>query len=68
MEILGCVNALNGLLSFLRIGSCRNIPIYIVCQRPKRAFIISTIFGQKGQKMKENLCQRPKRAFIISTT
>ena len=39
----------------------------MVCQRPKRAFFIST--KQHGKlKRSENLwCQRPKRAFFIST-
>ena len=37
-----------------------------MCQRPKRAFIIST--QEKGVLAdKTEGCQRPKRAFIIST-
>ena len=38
-----CVNALNGLLSFLRTAALL-LPLFLLmCQRPKRAFIISTI-------------------------
>ena len=37
-----------------------------MCQRPKRAFIIST--EEENTVVAETLeCQRPKRAFIIST-
>ena len=38
-----------------------------VCQRPKRAFFISThrIYGDV--EVKTFVCQRPKRAFFIST-
>ena len=63
---LGCVNTLNGLSSFLLKEGYLNTRTALVCQRPKRAFFISTttlwtvtvIFA---------VCQRPKRAFFIST-
>ena len=38
----------------------------VVCQRPKRAFYISTYQDFSGLRARE-LCQRPKRAFYIST-
>ena len=38
----------------------------LVCQRPKRAFSISTLEVQNG-KAEYLQCQRPKRAFSIST-
>ena len=37
-----------------------------MCQRPKRAFIIST--EELEECCEALVCQRPKRAFIISTT
>ncbi len=37
-----------------------------MCQRPKRAFIISTK-DITIDILKHMVCQRPKRAFIIST-
>ena len=42
----GCVNALNGLSSFLQIRQLLMVTENFVCQRPKRAFFISTI-GRK---------------------
>ena len=38
-----------------------------MCQRPKRAFIISTQKKLIDNELINNVCQRPKRAFIIST-
>ena len=38
-----------------------------MCQRPKRAFIISTTIPDRMVKNQPIVCQRPKRAFIIST-
>ena len=39
-----------------------------VCQRPKRAFSISTLSADANDTPeKEKVCQRPKRAFSIST-
>ena len=38
-----------------------------MCQRPKRAFIISTQRTVLIVSKVEMVCQRPKRAFIIST-
>ena len=44
-----------------------NTLVLSVCQRPKRAFFISTPF-QIANQMEINVkCQRPKRAFFIST-
>ena len=61
-----CVNALNGLLSFLRYTIKSDGTLNIVCQCPKRAFIISTQdITDKNEYF--NKCQCPKRAFIIST-
>ena len=40
---LKCVNALNGLLSFLRTSTNGNCTFHIMCQRPKRASFISTV-------------------------
>ena len=37
------------------------------CQRPKRAFFISTTFSLEVAIGKYVMCQRPKRAFFIST-
>ena len=38
-----------------------------VCQRPKRAFFISTVSTDKVKDDLGEMCQRPKRAFFIST-
>ena len=38
-----------------------------MCQRPKRAFFISTEFENADVEERINRCQRPKRAFFIST-
>ena len=37
------------------------------CQRPKRAFFISTGGSIMKKQIIVKLCQRPKRAFFIST-
>ena len=37
------------------------------CQRPKRAFFISTLSGVIWCITIVGMCQRPKRAFFIST-
>ena len=37
------------------------------CQRPKRAFFISTVQPAQRDIWAERKCQRPKRAFFIST-
>ena len=61
------VNALNGLFPFLREKVYSVDDIDTMCQRPKRAFSISTQpkYGTVGNY--RNKCQRPKRAFSIST-
>ena len=62
-----CVNALNGLLSFLLMQ-----PLSVekmdpqLCQRPKRASFIST-YKRKKKWQEQKMCQRPKRASFIST-
>ena len=38
-----------------------------MCQRPKRAFLISTEVVDEAIEKSKNGCQRPKRAFLIST-
>ena len=60
------VNALNGLSSFLLKQEVKDEVERALCQRPKRAFFISTWFMEEKRKHK-NVCQRPKRAFFIST-
>ena len=62
-----CVNALNGLSSFLLFSLAELMQSLLVCQRPKRAFFISTL--KKTDEMEKRIkgCQRPKRAFFIST-
>ena len=60
-----CVNALNGLSSFLLSPSPCQDGSYWVCQRPKRALFISTNLMEDESKREE--CQRPKRALFIST-
>ena len=37
------------------------------CQRPKRAFLISTLKEKLSDLVDYEMCQRPKRAFLIST-
>ena len=37
-----CVNALNGLFSFLPVKFLQELLPRIMCQRPERAFFIST--------------------------
>ena len=66
-EYIG-VNALNGLLSFL-LDRTTEISLALLnrCQRPKRAFIISTSTPYCQYDYGNIMCQRPKRAFIIST-
>ena len=45
------VNALNGLLSFLQISDEEMMKRYkLRCQRPKRAFIISTVPAENPHK------------------
>ena len=61
-----CVNALNGLSSFLPPFSDYYIMQALMCQRPKRAFFISTEDGTLVKTSRIG-CQRPKRAFFIST-
>ena len=62
-----CVNALNGLTSFLQ-KEWRTVIRYIVrCQRPKRAYFISTPSTLSIMGPKIMVCQRPKRAYFIST-
>ena len=39
-----------------------------VCQRPKRAYFISTTDAPSDFDKVEDLCQRPKRAYFISTS
>ena len=43
-----CVNALNGLTSFLRFNPALKKALTAVCQRPKRAYFISTEGGVKS--------------------
>ena len=38
-----------------------------MCQRPKRAFFISTLYQKLQLPLGKAVCQRPKRAFFIST-
>ena len=64
---LKCVNALNGLLSFLRTSTNGNCTFHIMCQRPKRASFISTYVAEQLKEMGFDECQRPKRASFIST-
>ena len=61
-----CVNALNGLSTFLPLITHAGVFHADECQRPKRAFYISTENGETdyGGYFR---CQRPKRAFYIST-
>ena len=60
------VNALNGLSSFLHMARNYEDEYFEECQRPKRAFFISTKLLQ--QLYAGNIrCQRPERAFFIST-
>ena len=66
-HILACVNALNGLSSFLLLVILLGAGLtWVMCQRPKRAFFISTT-GKTITIPNSELCQRPKRAFFIST-
>ena len=60
------VNALNGLTSFLRIYNDTIYDFTIGCQRPERAYFISTD-TMSGRYMHRVLCQRPERAYFIST-
>ena len=60
-------DALNGLFLFLLVNINADDCTVEVCQRPKRAFLISTNL-KKLKKLKNlRVCQRPKRAFLIST-
>ncbi len=63
-----CVNALNGLSSFLHLWTVYiNATIGKWCQRPERAFFISTNLYLRLMITILQLCQRPERAFFIST-
>ena len=65
IDLIG-VNALNGLFLFLLERLNEGFGDENVCQRPKRAFLIST--AKKVKRLIDNtVCQRPKRAFLIST-
>ena len=59
-------DALNGLFLFLQLICHRLSSFLQECQRPKRAFLISTKIWQKKEET-TSMCQRPKRAFLIST-
>ena len=61
-----CVNALNGLLSFLLMNNEELKTLEEGCQRPKRASFISTVDIHDRMKSLTR-CQRPKRASFIST-
>ena len=62
------VNALNGLSSFLHRLPNSEVIKSNECQRPKRAFFISTIMANNmNRNNSKHMCQRPKRAFFIST-
>ena len=64
----GGVNALNGLSSFLRWQLLGYYFLVIMCQRPERAFFISTYHLKTGGDINYvKWCQRPERAFFIST-
>ena len=60
------VNALNGLTSFLRNVKDVQEELKMVCQRPERAYFISTFDILSGE-ITINECQRPERAYFIST-
>ena len=62
-----CVNALNGLFLFLQPFIKAEKSDNSVCQRPKRAFLISTFSTLIYRYHCVDWCQRPKRAFLIST-
>ena len=62
-----CVNALNGLSSFLLMNKILTKAVWKMCQRPKRAFFISTFMLRSKKFRLLAMCQRPKRAFFIST-
>ena len=61
-----CVNALNGLSSFLPREYLLS-RWKVRCQRPKRAYFISTYRKEVMLLDQEEECQRPKRAYFIST-
>ena len=61
-----CVNALSGLFSFLPIVMCLLTIAFLMCQCPKRAFLISTYEDEEALQ-RAVACQCPKRAFLIST-
>ena len=42
VSVKECVNALNGLSSFLQKSKGDDFSVVIMCQRPQRAFFIST--------------------------
>ena len=61
-----CVNALNGLFSFLPGQNWKQEECLRECQRPERAFFISTTASFPWCVWCD-VCQRPERAFFIST-
>ena len=61
------VNALSGLFLFLLFHTMDIFNNTDVCQRPKRAFLISTQYIKRAADANTVECQRPKRAFLIST-
>ena len=61
------VNALSGLFLFLLFHTMDIFNNTDVCQRPKRAFFISTEKYSLCSNDGFSVCQRPKRAFFIST-
>ena len=61
------VNALSGLFLFLLFHTMDIFNNTDVCQRPKRAFFISTVNFLVFFTKTRGMCQRPKRAFFIST-
>ena len=65
--VLKGVNALSGLISFLRCRGAERRDRHFVCQCPKRAYLISTTGREACVLRKVRLCQCPKRAYLIST-
>ena len=62
-----CVNALNGLPSFLLQSDAMQLDIIqMMCQRPERASFISTSSQRESGRLHKK-CQRPERASFIST-
>ena len=63
-----CVNALNGLTSFLLKGWQKSLKVKRKCVNALNG-LTSFLLGKKGDTMKKTmtLCQRPERAYFIST-